>query len=84
MKWNPELIRNTPRIVCCVQRATTLPACINAIGSRVEAHPDADNVMALLHEEGSSKRRVDAARERDEDALPCARYRSGDPALREH
>jgi hypothetical protein len=55
MEWDPELIGNTSCIVGCIQRTAALPACINAIGSRVEAHPDTNNIMTLLNKQGGGK-----------------------------
>ena len=62
-----ELGGDPAGVVGGVERAAALLELGVAVGDVVEAHPDADHLVALLVEERRRDRRVDPARHRDED-----------------
>ena len=62
-----ELAGHATGIVGRIGRAAALLELGVRVGDVVEAHPDADDVVALLGDKRGRDRRVDAARHRDED-----------------
>ena len=70
-----ELGGDPPRIVGRIERAAALLELGVRVGHVVEAHPDADDLVALPMEQRRGDRRVDPARHRDQDpahaGTPC-------------
>ena len=62
-----ELRRDAPGVVGRVERAAALLELGVAVGDVVEAHPDADDLVALLVEERRRDGRIHPAGHRDED-----------------
>ena len=65
---NPQLAGDAAGVVGSVERAAALLELGVAVGHVMEAHPDANDVVALLVEERRGDRGVDAPRHRHKDA----------------
>ena len=63
-----EARRNPPRVVRGIERAAAAAELRVAVGGVVEAHPDPDDLLALLVEQRRGDGRVDAARHGDQHA----------------
>ena len=70
-----ELAGDATRVVGGVERAAALLELAVRVGDVVQAHPDADDLDALLVQERRRDRRIDAARHGDEDPLGSRRRR---------
>ena len=64
-----QLAGHAARVLGGIERAAGAVAGAVRVGRIVQAHPDADDVAPLLHQEGRRSRRVHAAGHRDEHAL---------------
>jgi hypothetical protein len=75
-----QLISNTARIICSIQRTAALSATVHSIRRIMQTHPDADYFVARLNKERRSNGGVNATRERHQHPLWRARNRLSEPA----
>ena len=62
------IVGDAPGVAEILERAAALPFADGCCRSRRELHRDADDVVALIAQEGRCDRAVDAAAHRDDDA----------------
>ena len=64
---DPELARDSARVLRSIERAAALLELRDAVRDVVQAHPHADNLVALLGQERRRDGRIDTTGHRDED-----------------